>query len=288
MTTVSIFCKSYKKDLGRAIELMQSIEQFNSDSLPIYFSVPRDDLKLFRDNLSTKVNLITDEDIIFSNPDIDINKYTSLPGQLSQQIVKAEFWRLNPVENYVCVDSDMRFIQNFYSSDFLRADGQPFTVLHEGKEFLEFCLSNNFEDVLIGFEHTAAVFKKEFGRIGPSYNFGPFPVIWNARVWDILAHMLKNKGSNILDAIVAHPHEASWYGETLLKYRPIEITPKDPIFKAYLFLEEYEKDLRAKINEKSLARLYIGVVYQSNWYPKRLNPLSMWGYKIKRILRKHQ
>lgn len=287
-SAISLFCKSYRNDLERAIALVNSIGQFNEDAIPVYFSVPRDDLKLFREHLGSGITLLADEDIINSNPAIDMGKYLSLPGQLSQQIVKSEFWRLNPAENYVCLDSDMRFIRDFYTADFLAADHQPYTVLHEGKAFLEFCVANQFIDAVAGFENTAAMLKKEFERIGPSYNFGPFPVIWSARVWSVLAEQLENKGSNILDAIVAYPHEASWYGETLLKFRPVELIPRDPLFKAYLFLEEYEKDRRAKLDEQALAQFYLGVVYQSNWYPRRLRLLSNLAYKIKRQLRRHQ
>lgn len=287
MSSISIFCKSYRNDLERVVKLAESIRKFNADSLPIYISVPSNDLAVFRERVGSDINWLTDEQIIGSNPDIDLNKYLALAGQHSQQIVKAEFWRMNPAENYVCVDSDMRFIRDFYRTDFLSSDGQPYTILHEGKAFLEFCLSNQLGDVIANFEQTARTMQQHFNRDGPLYNFGPFPVIWSAKVWRTLADALRSEGSNILDAIVSHPHEASWYGETLLKYRPIALLPKEPVFKAYLFLEEYERDQRARITEQELARLYLGVVYQSNWYPKRLQPLKRLAYKIKRQLKNH-
>lgn len=287
MTTISIFCKSYRNDLERAVKLVESIRKHNVDSLPIYISVPGSDLETFRERIGTDITWLTDEEIIGSNPDIDLKKYAALAGQHSQQIVKAEFWRINPAENYVCVDSDMRFIRDFFRTDFLSPDGQPYTILHEGKAFLEFCLSNRLNDTIANFEQTAQTMQQRFNRNGPLYNFGPFPVIWSAKVWRTLAAALHSEGSNILDAIVTHPHEASWYGETLLKYRPIELLPKEPVFKAYLFLEEYERDQRARVTEQTLARLYLGVVYQSNWYPKRLQPLKRLAYKIKRYLKNH-
>ncbi|MFZ2525460.1 MAG: DUF6492 family protein [Candidatus Ferrigenium altingense] len=287
MSSISIFCKSYRNDLERVVKLVESIRRFNVNSLPLYIAVPRSDLEIFRERIGTDITWLTDEEIIGSNPDIDLNKYLALAGQHSQQIVKAEFWRINPADNYVCVDSDMRFIRNFYRTDFLSSDGQPYTILHEGKAFLEFCLSNKLGDVIANFEQTAQTMQQRFNRDGPLYNFGPFPVIWNAKVWRMLADTLHSDGSNILDALISHPHEASWYGETLLKYRPIALLPKEPVFKAYLFLEEYERDQRARITEQELARLYLGVVYQSNWYPKRLQPLKRLAYKIKRRLKNH-
>jgi hypothetical protein len=182
----------------------------------------------------------------------------------------------------------MRFIRTFYESDFLTPDGRPYTILHEGKAFLEFCLSHKLHNTIADFENTALIMQRRFNRIGPLYNFGPFPVIWSAKVWRTLASTLTAEGINILDAIADYPHEASWYGEAVLKYRPIELLPKEPVFKAYLFLEEFERDQSSGIVEQTLAQLYLGVVYQSNWYPKRLQPIKRFAYKIKRHLQQYR
>lgn len=284
MHNMSIFCKSYLNDLGRAAMLVESIRQYNSDSIPIYLSVPHPDLHAFKNKIGTDLNWLTDEEIVETNPHNLLPTYLELPGQLSQQLVKAEFWRVNPAETYLCVDSDMRFIRNFSTQDFISPDGTPYTILHEGKELLEFWAASHLYQPLNDFLNTARVMQQRFGRSGPLYNFGPFPVIWNAQVWQRLSNMLDSEGSNILKALVAHPHEASWYGETLLKFRPIQLLPKQPVFKAYLFLEDFERDQRLKINEQSLADFYLGVVYQSNWYPKRLQPSKKFAYKFKRLL----
>ena len=102
--------------MERAVKLVEGIRKYNMDSLPLYISVPSSDLEIFRNRIGMDITWLTDEEIVGSNQDIDLNKYMTLPGQHSQQIVKAEFWRINPAENYVCVDSDMRFIRNFGSS----------------------------------------------------------------------------------------------------------------------------------------------------------------------------
>jgi len=52
--------------------------------------------------------------------------------------------------------------------------------------------------------------------------------------------------------------------------RSINIVPREPFFKAYLFFEEYEHDRRTGIMYKILSKLYYGIVYQSNWHPKHL------------------
>jgi hypothetical protein len=125
-----------------------------------------------------------------------------------------------------------------------------------------------------------------FSRLGPSYSYNPFPVIWSKKVWQDLANQLQADGSNMLDAIVAHPYESSWYGEALLKFQSIPLMPKEPIFKAYLYLEEYEHDRGMGIDEAILSKHYLGVVYQTNWYPHRLKPLKRLAYKLKRRLKR--
>ena len=288
MSGISIFCKSYRDDLERAAALVKSVRQFNLDSLPFYISVPKDDLELFQNKMKNEdVSLLCDEEIICCNPAIDINIYKSLPGHLSQQIVKSEFWRINPEENYICVDSDSRFIRNFCLSDFISPDGFPYTVMHEDKNYSHFCLTHNFESANEDFAILKANFMNYFGRKGIDYNFGPFPVIWNARVWrDLAMYMFPPNKMSILDAICQLPSEGFWYGEALLKYQSVPVIPRSPLFKAYLYFEEYEDDIRVGSNEAVLAKNYLGVVYQSSWYPKRLRLLNKIAYKIKMRLRK--
>jgi hypothetical protein len=267
--------------------LVKSVRQFNHDGLPFYISVPNDDLKLFQNRMSNEsIIFVTDEEIIRANPDLDINAYKSLPGHLSQQIVKSEFWRINPEGNYICVDSDSRFIRKFSAQDFLSPDGNPYTVLHEGKDYLTFCTAHRIENAEQSFRDTALAMQCFFGRKGPLYNFGPFPVIWNRNVWQALSLFLANRGETIVDAILHLPHEASWYGETLLRLQTIPLIPIEPVFKAYLHYEQFEYDQKIGISEKVLSQYFSGVVYQSNWYPKRLQPLKKLSYKIKRQLKR--
>lgn len=287
MSNISIFCKSYNMDMERAVVMANSVRKFNRDALPLYISVPKGDLDLFKSRIGTDdVIWLSDEEIIASNPQIDMDDFLSLPGHISQQIVKAEFWRVNPNENCVCIDSDSRFIRDFFTSDFLSPEGYPYTILHEGKPFLQFCMTNAIQETDMYFEQMSQDMKDYFGRQGPSYSYNPFPVIWSKKVWLALDAKLQADRINILDAIVAHPYESSWYGEALLKYQSIPLLPKEPIFKAYLYLEEYEHDKSMGMNEDILAKYYLGVVYQSNWYPHRLKFFKRVAYKLKRFIKR--
>jgi hypothetical protein len=289
MRDIVIFCKSYRNDLERASVMADSVRRFNRDGLPLYILVPEADLEMFQQRIGMEgVSWLRDEDVIRANPALDLEIYRTLPGHISQQIVKAEFWRVNPKQNCICVDSDSRFIRDFFADDFLSPDGVPYTILHESKPFMEFCLTHGIRETERHFEAMSDEMRKVFGRVGPSYAFNPFPVIWSGKVWHALEAKLEAEGSNIMQAIVAHPYESSWYGEALLKYRSIPLLPREPIFKAYLYFEEYERDQRDGMTEAELARFYLGVVYQSNWYPHRLKFLKRIAYKLKRKLQRYR
>ncbi len=288
MKGISIFCKSFRRDVGRAAELAESVRRFNNDALPFYISVPENDIALFKDQIGTgDIEWLRDEDIIESNRNVSHDAYASLPGQLSQQIVKAEFWRVNPLSACLCVDSDSVFIKEFRMSDFLASDTVPYTVMHEDKSFSTFCLANGLESYIETFEVLKGKFRDIFDREGPSYSFLPFPVAWHCQVWkDLERNYLIPEGMNILDAMKLLSSEAFWYGEALLRYRSIDIVPREPFFKAYLYLEEYEHDKKAGITREILSKLYYGVVYQSNWHPKRLRLIKNYAYHFKKTLKR--
>ena len=90
MSNISIFCKNYYDDLDRAIALTKSVLSFNRDALPLYISVPKKDLILFKNKMGTdNINWLTDEEIVDSNASINIDMYKKLPGALTQQVVKS-------------------------------------------------------------------------------------------------------------------------------------------------------------------------------------------------------
>ena len=50
-----LFCKSYRQDLRRAVQLCRSVHEFNRDSIPFYLSVPAEDLDAFAESLNARV-----------------------------------------------------------------------------------------------------------------------------------------------------------------------------------------------------------------------------------------
>jgi hypothetical protein len=269
MTTVPVvlFCKSYSEDVLRAKRLIESIERHNRDKLSFYLCVPAEDVPLFRDKCAgLPFILLTDEEVIAAHPKIDRNAFDRLPGRISQQIVKAEFWRTGIGDTYVCLDSDCYFLRPFGTADFLSRDGTPYTVMHEAKELLHFAELSGMSKIAGNRERECAEIKTLFSRQGRCWDFGPIPVVWSSRVWkDLAEQYLQPRGMSIIDAIKAHPGELRWYGEALLAFGSIPISPIEPLFRCYHYEEQYHFWERLGETEEVIAKNYLGVCMQSNW-----------------------
>jgi len=266
-----LFCKSYRQDLRRAVQLCRSVYEFNRDSIPFYLSVPAADLDAFADSLKGLggIALIADAEIVRRNPRIDVDRFANLPGGKAHQIVKAEFWRYGAAGNYLCLDSDSYFLRDFHRSDFISPDGHPYTVMHEAKELLHFSALSGMAKISRDRQRECAEILGIFGRAGRCFEFGPTPVIWSGRVWrDLDEKFLLPKGLTIIDAIDLHPGELRWYGEALLAFRSIPLIPIEPIFRCYHYEEQYYLYRKIGENETSVARNYLGVCMQSNWDKK--------------------
>lgn len=263
----TLYCKSYRTDLRRVVRLAQSIARFNVDGLPFYVSVPQADLALSRQHLEgMAVHVIADEQILEQTPYAGKALTEKLPGHISQQIIKSEFWRLGFSDAYLCLDSDAAFIRPFRASDFIWGDGLPYTVMDEGHDYLEFSLSGGKPQILNDFRQEAERVQKLFGRAGRFYSFGPFPLAWHRSVWESLdREYLRPRGMNLVDAIQLAPLESRWYGEALLAYQAIPLMPCQPLFKVYHYAWQLDRDRRAHVGLDQLAQLYSGVIYQSAW-----------------------
>jgi hypothetical protein len=292
MQKIVLYCKSYNRDFNRLLRLARSIQDHNSDRIPFYVSVPDEDHALFLASaFQYGFVLIKDEDIVSCNKQIDIQHFRTLPGYLQQQIVKSEFWRLKTAANYLCIDSDSEFLRDFYTTDFISSEGHPYSVIHEEHGLLEELIARDKTDKLESYFHEAAKLQKELSRTGRLYSYGPTPVVWSAAVWsDLDENYFKPHGMTILDAIVAIPSELRWYGEAMLKYKSVPLMPIEPLFKVLHYHWQNSRWLRKMIKSPYFNKLYMGVIYQSNWdasmdWPKeRGNWLSRLGRRLKQML----
>jgi hypothetical protein len=267
MKDIVLYCKSYHRDVLRAARLAESVRRHNPGNLPFYLSCPSTDLPLFKDIIGGDgITLLADEEIVAANVSIDKKAFSALPGVISQQIVKSEFWRLGICENYLCLDSDSYFIRNCNKGDFLTPSGIPFTVTNESLELRLFGALHQHSKIARNRDTECKAIMEIFGRTGRQYDFGPLPVVWSRRVWtDLAEKFLEPRGMNFLDAIKLFPSEMRWYGEALLKYRSIELWPVETLFRCYHYEEQFRVAKKSGETDETLSQIYLGVCSQSNW-----------------------
>jgi len=254
---IVLYCKSYRNDLHRVDALVNSILEYNHDKIPTYISCPTSDMSLFKSkNWDSSITLIADEEIDASGD-----------GWIGQQIIKAQFWKLNVCHNYLCLDSDSVFIKPFYKKDFLYEGNIPYTVLHEDKELMEWAQKANLGfDIQQSSESDRDKVMRLFNRKGVYYDFGPSPVIWSSAVWKSLfeSYIILN-GLQFKNLIEYCGSEFTWYGEWLLTSNIIPIYPRQPLFKVFHYPGQYFESKNKGYTLEDFKKLYLGVILQSNW-----------------------
>ena len=270
MKDIVLYCKSYHNDVRRAARLAESVRRFNPHQLPFYLSCPAADLSLFKSTVGNDgVIFLADEEIISANAALDQKSVDALPGGMSQQIVKSEFWRLGICENYLCLDSDSYFIRDCNKEDFLTPSGIPYTVMNESLELRLFGALHSHAKIARNIDADCIAIMKILGRTGKHYDFGPLPVVWSKHVWtDLAEKFLAPQGMNFYDAIKLFPSEMRWYGEALLKYRSIDLWPVETLFRCYHYEDQFLSARKAGESDKVLSQVYLGVCSQSNWDKK--------------------
>lgn len=271
MADFVLLCKSYRGDALRVKRLMDSLARHNPQQLPVVLVVPEADQPLFRELLSGhRVDLVSDEDVVRSHPQAEakdlLAHYRATPGYRSQQVIKADAWRLLGCAAYLCMDADTEFLHDIARADFLAPSGHPYTLLHQSRDFLQLAVNRGHAEVLHQFRDESERLKEVFGRVGPDLDFGPTPTLWSARVWnDLHVQCLEPKGWTLWDAIDFAPTEIRWYGEALLAYQSIPIDAIEPLFRVYH--HEWQLFALQGLGETpaTLAQQFLGVVYQSNW-----------------------
>jgi hypothetical protein len=263
---VTLYCKSFSRDLPRVKELYESIVKYNKDGLGFIVSVPASDVVLFTVTLREMFphyknwDVISDQEIVGEN----------LPESWrNQQVVKMMFWKHSTCEeNYVVLDSDCYFIKDFYAKDFIIHGDTPYTVIHEQKDLFTWTtrqISNLGFDPKKSFGECREPIQALFDRQGRLYDFGPVPVIWSSKVWQSMEEeYLKPNDLTFQGLIDTIPSEFSWYGEWLLVKKPIELWPIEPMFKVFHYLPQYHEFKNQGYTEQEWANNYLGLVLQSS------------------------
>lgn len=268
MKDIVLYCKSYHRDFLRLKRLLLSIQQFNKDKIDFYISTPESERKLLDEVIGDIGGYIwvSDESILRSNSKANNIQLKDIPGGLSQQIIKAEFWRLDFCQNYVCIDSDSYFIRDFYKKDFISEEGFLYSVLHQNKEFFQIAANRNRSKVIAEQSAEAKRVQEIFGRKGPLFFSAPSPFLWSKKVWESLdREYLIPHGITIWDFINSKRPESLIYCETLLKYQAIPIIAIEPLFRTYHYDWYFFLLRRTGENEEKIKLNYLGIIYQSAW-----------------------
>jgi len=263
-----LYCKSYRKDFLRLKQLLETIEKYNADKIPFYISTPAeqyDELVGVLRNTGS-YQWVSDESIIAANPRVSVGIEKTRSGGLAQQTIKSEFWRLEISENYICLDSDCLFIKQFYLSDFLGIDKNPYTVIYQNKEYFQLAINRGNPKVLSDLSLEGDKVKSLFGRLGPNYYCPCPPFIWSRKVWESLdLQYLKPKNLTLWDINTADHPETLLYLEALLNFHAIPLHPIEQLFRIYYYDWHYFLMRRNGESIKKLRMNYLGVIYQSSW-----------------------
>jgi len=267
MHDLVLYCKSYSKDFLRLRNLLASIDRYNVDQLDFYISTPENERAALERQIGSKgYQWVSDESIVRANPLAPIGIEKTKPGGLSQQVIKSEFWRLGIAKNYVCLDSDCIFIQDFRKNDFIASDGNPYTVIYQNKEYHQLAINRNYAKAPRNLQVDAENVKAIFGRTGPNYYCLCPPFIWSAAVWHALDKgYLEPRGQTLWDLISRNHPETFIYNEVLLKFRPIPLHPIEQLFRVYYYDWHYFLMRRLGETLPKLKENYLGVIYQSSW-----------------------
>lgn len=285
MQKIVLFCKSYAKDMFRARRMAESVLRFNVEAIPLYISVPENDLDGFKSFFADiPGNFVTDESILEKTKNIYGEPPTLFPRHLVQQLVKLEFWRMNLCENYAWLDSDSYFIKPFGVKDFFYDEKVPYTMMHTSKDLRQYSAQYD-EKVWKNFTEMVQKFKNLFSRTGDNYDFGPPILIWSCKVLQSLYDdYLKVFPKTIYQLLYDFPCEMQLYGEYLLHSKKIPIHPIEPLFKVYHYAEQFFDAQMKGESEYLLSEKYLGVVMQSNWTTIRGKKKNDFG-RFKKFLR---
>lgn len=266
MYKIILFVKTYQPDFERVYNLLDSIDKFNKDNIPVVVSVNDDHFNLLKPDCFEKYKIYKDS---------EITSTSITEGWRYQQIIKCNVYKLNICENYVAIDSDSVFIRDFYSSDFMFDENIPYTIMQESKDLLEMTERLQMDSQTIFFKRALRDTRPFFENKGKEWDYGPSPYIWNCNVWQHFNEVfLKDQNLsfdaffNAIEKKSFSPSDCVIYGEYLLKTKLIPLYPIGSLFKVYHYKEQFEIE-ESQLSIKQVSKIYLGIIYQSNWQKKK-------------------
>lgn len=262
MDDIAFLLKSFRGDYVYYKHLIETYTKYNSDHIPLYVVVPKEDLDLFKVDYKD-INVLSENELLKQDKYL-YNRKISM-GYINQQIIKLSFWEMGLCKNYFCIDSDCYFIKFFHKSDFLKKEDEPYTIVYDDRELMTapyyYAMYGKNRDRYNRIIKSELEFEEEVNLFS-CHGFG----ILSSKVLRSLKYdFLDAKNLSYRDIIMKAPVEFTWYNYFLQKSNVIRIYPASPLIKAYHTEKQMNEELKRGVTESSLRRYYIGVVINSNF-----------------------
>jgi hypothetical protein len=297
---LGVFCKSFRRDLGRVRQLLDTVQIHDRDGWPVALSVPAADEELFRGHLGghyPRLHLVTDEFLV-GGP--------ITQSWRSQQIVKLHLDRLDLADAWLLVDSDFYFVRDFTVRDFVDDQGRlGFVVSRErlayepsnpqlmshvhgsraltpltreallalavpGAEYGTIPAFHGLRDALVrptNFELQRRI-RRVFRRQGSPLEYMPGPVWSRHALARFRAEFLSPRGLDARKLIEYSPWEYVWLGEWMIANGCANVFPMEPVF---LHFDSDAAIAHAKnrgLTKARIAERYLGIALAAGHTPR--------------------
>ncbi len=268
MKNIAFFCKTYINDIDSIDRLVSSFNAFNADNIDLYLSVPESDFDLFKQfEKFPNIKVITDESYA-KNYFVNSPIWNLKSGYINQEICKLAFAETQLCENYLCLDSDVQFIRNFYISDFMYNENTPYTVLVMDKELSSESYYKNF------WKFRSENIKKIYDFVGLDdrrYRSSHGMVIINSKVMKSFREdFMQPQDLTYKNLMEISPLEFTWYNVWFQKCKLVDEVTVEPFFKTFHSRIEYLISRFKNNRLENYAKSYVGIVLNGNWKRKEL------------------
>jgi hypothetical protein len=252
-----LLCKTFGGDIDRFAVLFDSIQTHNTDNIPFYVILPKNEESLFVNRFGDAIIPVF-EDSLWDTP--------TPQNHFFQQLYKMLFYKTEIAEYFVILDSDMYFIRNFSVLDFIADDGIPYITMHENKMLRELSVNITGDNrINAWFDGERKKIQEVFGRRGKSLDYSGSAILYASEVLRTLyEEYCKPNSITFLDLLNECPSENTWIGEWLL-YKEFKFYPCEPMFKTFHYPFQYKLHKSLGHTEAMFSQIYLGITMQSNW-----------------------
>jgi hypothetical protein len=262
--------KTYLHDFNYVTNLLESFNKHNHDQIQLYIVVPEAEIFHFLKFKSSTCDIVAEELIPIRFATDSIRGIHQ--GYINQELVKLSFWKLGLSEHYLCLDSDVVFIRDFYLRDFMATESTPYSVLVEDRD-----LQADPEYYFAHWIYRQADLEKirDFLNLDPELSLLTCHQcqIFSSNILSMLtSEVLDKRNVDFLDLLTISPYEFSWYNYFLQK-TGLRVYPREPYFKMLHTRKQLLNMRLVGLTKEDLSRSYLGLVVNSSLSGKSTTPM---------------